>query len=55
MNERRIITASEAERYLGIPAVTVRSWAHRGQIHAVAIARRGQRWYRLADILILAA
>lgn len=55
MNERRIITAAEAQRYLGIPAATVRSWAHRGQLHAVAIASQGRRWYRLADILDLAA
>lgn len=55
MNERRVITATEAQTYLGIPAATVRQWAHRGRIHAVAIARRGQRWYRLADILDLAA
>ncbi len=55
MDERRVITASEAERYLGIPAETVRSWARRGHIHPVGIAGRGRRWYRLADILMRCA
>lgn len=55
MNERRVITAAEAEQYLGIPAATVRKWASRGRVHSVGIAHRGQRWYRLRDILDLAA
>lgn len=51
--DRRVITATEAHRELGIPAATVRSWAHRKLIDAVSIGRDGQRWYRLADVLAL--
>lgn len=52
-DDRRVITATEAHRELGIPAGTVRSWASRRLIFAVSIGRDGQRWYRLADILAL--
>lgn len=51
--DRRVITAAEAHREFGIPASTIRSWAHRSRILAVSIGRDGQRWYRLADILAL--
>lgn len=54
MNERRVITASEAQAYLGIPASTVRSWARRGQLHPVSIAHRARRWYLLSQVLDLA-
>lgn len=54
VNERRVITASEAQTYLGIPASTVRSWARRGHIHAVSIASRARRWYLLSEVLDLA-
>lgn len=53
-DDRRTITAAEAQRTLGIPAATVRSWARRRQIFAVSIGRDGQKWYRLDQVLTLA-
>ncbi|HMB78075.1 MAG TPA: helix-turn-helix domain-containing protein [Kiloniellaceae bacterium] len=52
-DERRTITAPEAQAALGIPASTIRSWAHRGLLYAVGIGRRGVRLYRLLDVLTL--
>jgi hypothetical protein len=31
----RRLTAEEVEQYRGVPASTVRSWAHRGRVFAV--------------------
>jgi DNA-binding transcriptional MerR regulator len=53
-DDRRTITATEAARTLGIPSGTVRSWASRQLIFAVAIGRDGQKWYRLDQVLALA-
>ena len=52
-NERRVITAPEAQRELGVPAATVRSWAHRGKLYAVGIGESRERWYKLSDVLAL--
>lgn len=52
---RRVITAREAQEELGIPASTIRAWASQQRLFAVSIARNGVRWYRLADVLALAA
>ena len=54
-DSRRVITATEAQASLGIPASTVRSWAWRGKLHAVSIGEDGQSWYRLEDVLALAS
>lgn len=53
-DERRVITAAEAERMLGIQAARIRQWAHRQKLYAVSIGADGQRWYKLADVLTLA-
>ena len=53
-DDRRIITATEAQRTLGIKASRVRQWAHRNRLFAVSIGPDGQRWYPLADVLELA-
>jgi hypothetical protein len=53
-DDRRVITAPEAERHLGIKAATVRKWASRRRIHVVSIGRDGTRWYRLDQVLELA-
>lgn len=52
--DRRVITAAEAEQALGIKAATVRKWASRHRIFAVSIGDDGQRWYRLDQVLQLA-
>ena len=54
-DERRVITAKEAETELGIPAATVRSWAHRRRLFPVSIGPDAERWYLLAELLKLAA
>lgn len=53
--DRRTITAKEAEHTLGIPASRVRKWASRQRLFAVSIGRDQQRWYLLSDVLELAA
>lgn len=53
-DDRRTITATEAQNCLGIPATRVRKWASRRRISAVSIGRDGQRWYRLDQVLELA-
>lgn len=52
-DDRRTITAAEAQRSLGIPAGTIRSWASRQRIFAVSIGPDGQRWYRLDQVVAL--
>lgn len=52
--DRRTITAKEAEAELGIPAGTIRGWASAGKLYAVSIGPDRQRWYLLAEVLILA-
>ena len=54
-DDRRTITANEAQRQLGIPATRVRKWASRRRLFAVSIGPDRQRWYLLADVLQLAA
>lgn len=54
-DEYRHITAAEAQAYWGIPAGTVWSWASRRKLLAIAQEPDGTRWYRLADVLRLAA
>lgn len=53
--DRRVITTREAEESLGIPASSIRAWASRERIYAVSIDANGERWYRLAEVLELAA
>lgn len=53
--DRRTITATEAQQYLGINAARIRKWASRQRIFAVSIGPDGARWYRLEDVLELAA
>ena len=53
-DDRRTITATEAEQSLGIPASRVRKWASRRLLFAVSIGHDGQRWYRLDQVLELA-
>jgi hypothetical protein len=53
-DDRRTITASEAQRTLGIKAARIRQWAHRSRLFAVSIGPDGQRWYLVADVLELA-
>lgn len=53
-DDRRVITAKEAERELGIKADRVRQWAHRRRLFAVSIGPDQQRWYKLTDVLKLA-
>ncbi|HEU4540318.1 MAG TPA: hypothetical protein VFR23_04250 [Jiangellaceae bacterium] len=53
---RRHITAREAQDCLGIPAGTIRGWAKdEAKLCPVSIDANGERWYRLADVLELAA
>lgn len=47
------VTAADAERYLGIPAVTVRTWAHRGQLHPLDRDGDGRPLYDVADLIRL--
>jgi hypothetical protein len=54
-DDRRTITAPEAQRSLGIKASRVRQWAHRNRLLAVSIGRDGQHWYLLSDVLELAS
>lgn len=51
----RTITAAEAQRTLGIPSGTIRGWASAGKLYACAIGQDGQRWYKLGEVLELAA
>lgn len=53
--ERRVLTAKEAWEQLRIPASTVRAAAAQGRLHPVAIDTQGRRWYRLYDLVELAA
>jgi len=53
-DDRRTITATEAQQHLGIPATRIRKWASRQRLYAVSIGRDRQRWYLLADVLKLA-
>jgi len=55
MDERRVITAKEAEAELGIPSGTIRGWAAAGRLFARSIGPDRQRWYLLSDVLALAA
>lgn len=49
-DERRRIAAYEAPAAVGVPAATVRSWARRGRIYAVAIDPQGRPLYLTADL-----
>lgn len=51
--DRRVVTAREAQDMLGIPAGTIRGWASQGRLFAVSIGERGERWYKLTDVLAL--
>jgi DNA-binding transcriptional MerR regulator len=46
-------TAAEAERHLGIPASTVRSWARRRQIVARGLDEEGSPLYAVSDLRTL--
>lgn len=51
----RHITATEAASTLGIPSATIRAWAARGKLYSVGKQRDRTLWYRLEDVLRLAA
>jgi hypothetical protein len=53
VDERRVITAREAQQCLGIPASTIRSWVRRGKLYACSIGPRREHWFRLVDMLTL--
>lgn len=53
-DDRRTITATEAQISLGIRADRVRQWASRRRLYAVSIGPDRQRWYLLRDVLELA-
>ena len=52
---RRSITANQAEACLGIPAATIRGWAKQKRLLPCGIGERGEREYRLVDVLDLRA
>ena len=54
-DQRRVITAKEAQAQLGIPAGSIRGWASAGRLLARSIGPDRQRWYLIADVLELAA
>jgi hypothetical protein len=54
-DSRRVITAREAEKELGIPAGTIRAWASEGKLLCRSIGSDRQRWYLLSDVLELRA
>lgn len=47
------LTACAAERYLGIPASTVRTWRERGRIEDMGRDVFGRRLYYTADLLVV--
>lgn len=48
--EPPLLTAVDAERYLGVPAGTVRQWAHRGQLVSYLRDPQGRPLYDAAHI-----
>lgn len=52
-DERRVITASESEAQLGLPASSVRAWASQGRIYPVGEDLDGSKWYPLKAVLEL--
>lgn len=53
-DERRHITAREAEMCLGIRAGTVRQWARREKLFPCSTDKHKEQWYLLKDVLDLA-
>jgi hypothetical protein len=49
----RLLSAAEAERLLGIPAVRVRQWKHVGKIWAMGLDGSGRPLYRESDLIAL--
>jgi hypothetical protein len=54
-DDRRRITAREAETELGVPASTIRAWASasKQRLYAIGIDLKGRKLYRLSDVLTL--
>lgn len=50
---RHLFTATEAERVLGIPAATVRSWARRKQVWPFGLDAAGAPMYDRDDLVRL--
>jgi hypothetical protein len=48
-----LLTARQAQQYLGIPSGTVYSWASRRQLHSLAHDGNGRPLYDVADLLRL--
>lgn len=48
-----VLTARQAERYLAIPAGTVRAWAHRGKLRPLDYTPTGYPLYDATDLLRL--
>ena len=44
MPDCRLLSTSEAARYAGIPAATVRQWVKAGTLRVVPSGRHGGRW-----------
>jgi hypothetical protein len=54
-DDRRKVTAREAQTELGVPTGTIRAWASasKQRLYAVGIDTRGRKLYRLSDVLAL--
>jgi hypothetical protein len=48
-----LYTAVDAQRELGIPAGTVRSWASREQLYSFGMSHDGRPMYRFRDLINL--
>ena len=48
-----LLSAAEAQRYLGLPAGTVRSWVSRGALRPLACDDYGRPRYEVATLLAL--
>lgn len=49
-----LLTGADAERYLGIPAATIRRWYLDGDLHLADLDERGARLYHPEDLRRLA-
>lgn len=50
---RHLFGAAEAERILGIPAATIRSWARRRRIYPYGLDERGRPLFDRDDLLAM--
>lgn len=47
---RVLLSAVDAQRYLGINAATVRSWAHRGRLYSYGLDAHDRPMYDVCDL-----